>query len=117
MVKRQALCNLVLAVAVLGPLAGCSSPSSEEEHNGSQYAELEGWEWPLTVEWVSFRCPGAGQLVIVADGEEYAGNGLAKSAGYTDIDPIWRDDPDVEGLKVPIGDLIEWGNEECGYPT
>ena len=85
-------------------------------HNGAQYAEAEGFDWPLTVEWVAFECPSANQLVIVTeDGTEYAGNGLAKGAGYADIDPIWRDDPDVAGLKVDIGELIEWGNTTCGY--
>jgi hypothetical protein len=106
-------CALVTAAA----LSACSSGESEPElHNGVEYAEAQGFEWPLTVERVSFKCPGGNELVIVTeDGTEYAGNGLAKGAGYADIDPIWRDDPEFAGLKVGIGELIEWGNTTCGY--
>jgi hypothetical protein len=31
------------------------------------------------------------------------------------IEAIWRDDPDVDGLTVDISGLIEHGNAVCGY--
>lgn len=108
-------CALVAVAAVV--LSACSSSDDEPElHNGPEYAEAEGFDWPLTVERVGFECPGGNQLVIVTeDGTEYAGNGLAKDGGYADIDPIWKDDPEFAGLKVSIDELIEWGNATCGY--
>jgi len=103
------------ALVAVAALSACSGGESEPElHNGVEYAEAHGFEWPLTVEWVSFKCPGGDQLVIVTeDGTEYAGNGLAKGAGYADIDPIWRDDPEFAGLKIDMAELIEWGNTAC----
>jgi hypothetical protein len=108
--------SALVAVGVV-VLSACSSDVVEVElHDGPQYAEVEGFDWPLTVERIGFECPGGNQLVIVTeDGTQYAGNGLAKDGGYADIDPIWKDDPDFAGLKVGIGELIEWGNTTCGY--
>jgi hypothetical protein len=111
------LCAGVLVAVGVVVLPACSSDVAEVElHNGPQYAEAEGFDWPLTVEQIGFECPGGNQLVIVTeDGTQYAGNGLAKDGGYADIDPIWKDDPDFAGLKASIGELIEWGNATCGY--
>ncbi len=41
-------------------------------------------------------------------------NGAARGMDeWPDIDPIWADDPDVKGLKVNIGPLIERGLALC----
>ena len=42
------------------------------------------------------------------DGTEYALNGTAKDhTDAADIDPIWAPDPEMEGLKINIGPLID----------
>jgi len=97
-------------------------------------AEALGCEWPLTVSEGTIWCVGAGRLVFEADGTQYALNGLAKGTGeYADIEAIWLDDPEVDGLKVgidgldlarrPGGGRAEGGNRRpdrlgnsvCGY--
>lgn len=75
-----------------------------------------GKEWPLTVNYGVVACQGKtadGQPLTIAtftgpDGTVYALNGTAKS--HTDaaaIDPIWAPNPDVAGLKIGIGPLID----------
>jgi hypothetical protein len=75
-----------------------------------------GKDWPLTVDYGVVTCQSraaGGQPLKVAtftgpDGTVYALNGTAKS--HTDaaaIDPIWAADPDVSGLKIGIGPLID----------
>lgn len=106
MTKRLAsTCAVLLLLGV-----GCAS---DDTVNGRQIAESGGWEWPLTVEQVRILCPGDRQLVVLADGVKYAINGTAKSAGYAALDPIWRDDPNTPGLKVPMDGLTKHAAAVC----
>lgn len=76
-------------------------------------AEL-GDEWPLTVDEGIVRCEGAGEVYFEAEGTTYAVNGTAQGAsGAPEIDPIWADDPEIEGVKINIHQIIERGLELC----
>lgn len=68
-----------------------------------------GEAWPLTVEAGTLRYEPPGRAVFEHDGTAYALNGLASSAGYADIDPIWADREGFEdlGLKVNISPLLD----------
>lgn len=75
-----------------------------------------GDEWPLTVDYAVLACEpitAGGMALQVAtlaapDGTVYALNGTAKDhTEAADIEPIWADNPDVEGLKVDISPLID----------
>lgn len=81
-------------------------------------------EWPLTVDSGTLSCeqvPGvrSGQLVtFTTQGKTYAVNGTAKghakNRGWIEeIRPIWKDHPDVPGLKIPISSLIDRGLQLC----
>ncbi len=70
-------------------------------------------QWPLTVEQGTLFCD-ADAVTFVADGQTYALNGLARGRELgMDIDPIWIDNPDVEGYKISIGPLIDLGLTLC----
>ena len=76
--------------------------------------------WPLTSESGLLFCDpfgeGVGAVVYAPDEEPdafYAVNGMADAAGYDDIEPIWADRPDSDGLKVNIGALINAGLTLC----
>lgn len=119
---QKVIARLLSAIFTLALLGACSSGPEEHEVNGADWEAIMSaatdreYVWPLIVEEGVIRCPGAGRLVFVADGVEYALNGLAKGGGeYRDIDSIWADDPDWEGLKLDISDLISYGNTACGY--
>jgi len=79
-------------------------------------------KWPLTVKAGLLTCEateaGGLELQIVTfiapEGDQYALNGTAQS--QTDlpaIDPIWKDDALVEGVKLNIGPLVDAGLALC----
>ncbi len=80
----------------------------------SQY----GSEWPLTVDSAKLCCRHNAVWVEVR-GKKYGINGTSKSLlekrGHqcSDIQEIWKDHPEVDGLKVNIGRLIQDGLALC----
>jgi len=78
-------------------------------------ADEYGDHWPLTVPGVRVELlPGCAAVVHTAT-DTYALNGVALRHGYARIDPIWRDDPAIPGLKVNISPLLDLalGLGEC----
>ena len=82
-----------------------------------------GDDWPLTTPYVVAHCDkisaGGMHLQVVTidapDGMTYAANGTAKDhTDYPALDPIWADDPDVDGLKINISPIIDAGIALCG---
>jgi hypothetical protein len=72
-----------------------------------------GTDWPLTVESGVLACDSDAATIEVG-GTTYALNGTARTfrAGV-DIDPIWAANPDVDGLKIDIGPLIDDALKLC----
>lgn len=113
---------LLLLCAVLYASCGTSptpAPSVGNTEAAILSRETFGDAWPFTVPSGEVRClnpsgPGAGEVVFIANGTTYAVNGIAEQAGtYADIAPIWRDDPSVAGLKIPIGPILDAGLALC----
>lgn len=52
-----------------------------------------GDKWPFSVEKGDIACR-KNAVFFVVDGTAYAINGVASSQGYTDITPIWRENPE-----------------------
>lgn len=103
----RAILAACLAVAV--SLTGCGEGNVSSDEFGS--------DWPLTVDSGDLRCEGSEGFgaVVFTDpgGDEYGLNGVALSQGYPPIDPIWKNDPDLAGLKISIGALIDRGLSLC----
>ena len=53
-------------------------------------AEDFGEAWPFTVSEGRLACSGASAVTFTANGVRYAVNGMASSAGFADIEPIWK---------------------------
>ena len=66
-----------------------------------------GDAWPLTVPGVRVELLAGCAAVVHTTTKTYALNGVAIRHGYPRIDPIWRDHPDIPGLKVNIGPLLD----------
>ncbi|MCU1508254.1 MAG: hypothetical protein JWQ12_519 [Glaciihabitans sp.] len=81
-----------------------------------------GDKWPLSVPFAVVSCKslvaGGRSLQVVTletpDGVTYAVNGTAKShTTFPSIQPIWADDPNVDGLKIDISPIIDAGLALC----
>lgn len=105
------------------PPAPVEVPDAVKEEPGLLVSTDYGDDWPLTVPYAVTYCENiiAGgmnlQVVTLAapDGQMYAVNGTAQA--HTDfpvVDPIWADHPNVEGLKINMGPVIDAGLALCG---
>lgn len=64
-----------------------------------------GDAWPLTVDRGIIRLTD-GISATFNDGDTtWALNGMATSRGFPEIDPIWRDNPSLPGMKMNIKPL------------
>lgn len=101
--------TLAACLAAVLCLIGCGG--------GNVSSDEFGADWPLTVDSGDLRCEGSdgfGAVVLTdPDGNEYGVNGVALSQGYPPIDPIWKDNPELAGLKISIGPLIDRGLSLC----
>lgn len=69
--------------------------------------------WPLTIDPVTLRCEPPSRVTVEANGTAYGINGMAIGAGYPEVNPIWRDNPEIDGTKINIGPLIQAGLALC----
>jgi hypothetical protein len=96
-------------------LSACGGGNELHEVDAAALGASED-EWPLTVESAQVDCLGKSQVGLVVEGETYALNGLASGTGdYRELDAVWRDDPNVDGLKLDVSDLTAWALDRCGY--
>lgn len=71
-----------------------------------------GDSWPFTVSTGTLKCDGDA-VIFVANGRNFAVNGMAKSRGFADIAPIWRDNNAIPGMKIYIGVVLDPGLKLC----
>ncbi len=106
---------VVLTLALVPFLMGSASlPRLEKRRSRRQVrvtAAEFGQEWPLTVREGVLRWEPPNAVVFVADSREYGLNGMARTAGYDEIDPIWADELDEFIPKKSVGPLIHRGLE------
>lgn len=96
---------LVLGAALL--LSACKS-------SGREVAAADfGDQWPLTVPAGQVNCIKPNAAVFIHEGTTYQLNGAASQQGYTSINGIWRDDPNIPGAKVNIRPLLEAALAQC----
>lgn len=97
-------------------------PSDVADEPGLLVSTDYGDKWPLTVPYVVVGCEpitagGRNRQVVTVeapDGTIHAGNGTAKDhTDHSALDPIWADDPDVDGLKIDISPVTEAGLALC----
>jgi hypothetical protein len=61
-----------------------------------------GDKWPFTVKEGFVACPDGQSVIFLTGAKKYALNGVAKSKGYTPIEPIWRLDPEMIKMQKEI---------------
>lgn len=110
------------APSAAAPPADVDVPADVADNPGLLVSSDYDDDWPLTVPYAIVDCEGveAGGMALEAvsvetsDGDVYAGNGTAKDhRGLPDVDPIWADNPNVEGLKIDFSPITEAGLALC----
>lgn len=106
---------LGLAFASICAAANAVAANNIELISAPDYGDA----WPFKAEEMHLLCL-PGNAVVVSDPESgvmYPVNGAAKSqANRLALEPlekIWRDDPEIAGVKVSIGPITERGLKLC----
>ena len=111
--------QLPLLVVTLLTLAGVFAASCG---GNTLHRDEYGSEWPLTVDEATLGCYGDSDLpapYFEVSGVRYPITGWAETIlrqrGYEirSIDRIWRNDPDIPGIKVNLGPWIDRGSDLC----
>lgn len=98
-------------LVVLFALSACGESSSS---SGLEVSKEEfGEAWPFTIDSGVVDCVDGQAAIFKTGGRSYQLNGVARSRGYAPIDPIWRDDPEIPGAKVSVGNMIAIALKQC----
>ncbi|QDT49544.1 hypothetical protein Pan258_35970 [Symmachiella dynata] len=89
------------------------TPVDEPKHDSRKSVlvmrEEFGNKWPLTVESGTIYRVETYGIVFQCQEGTFALNGFAHSRGFPEIDPIWKNDPNIPGTKISISPLINVG--------
>lgn len=107
--------KLILSV---GLALVCSPVLAQDVARNIEVSKNEfGKEWPFTVESGQLSCFrfGRSTAVVFNPGtRRYGLNGMAQSRlDLPEPHPIWKDDPNIPGIKVSIGSMISKGLALC----
>lgn len=72
---------------------------------------LVDYEYPLTRPG-ELHCKNNAVWFETSDGQTWAVNGMA-NAKHQPIEPIWKEHPTIDGLRVSIGGMITEGLKLC----
>lgn len=94
---------------------------SEEVLSDDALVSASGFDgtWPFGADEVRIECLPMDALGVTLNGELFALNGVATSAGYEELTPetpdaIWVDDPTTDA-KVSLGDFSKFARNFCGF--
>ena len=122
---------LAVGLGLCLPLADCASPdvvdrtADERPTAKSSAVSAATWNdgpWPFTIERGELTCIGPvddpGVFIATDQGDMYALNPaairMARGVGATaDLDPIWRQHPDLPGVKMNVSPMIVYALALC----
>ena len=122
---------LAAGLALCLPLADCASPdvvdptADERRTERSSTVSAATWTdgpWPFTIERGELTCIGPvddrGVFIVTDTGAMFALNPaaihMAPEVGATaDLDPIWRQHPDLPGVKMNVSPMIVYALALC----
>ena len=82
--------------------------------SGLVTSEELGERWPFTVGSGHVECLEGGTPVFRTGGTTYALTGYgATNLGFPEIDPIWRDNPNIEGVKISLTPITDRARDRC----
>lgn len=101
-------------IASLAVLLVCSTPLFAREQSVSE-STFSG-KWPFVTTEGTVKCTklhGRAVVTFVTTAGEFAVNGIARSRGFMDVDPIWLDSEDIPGAKISMRDMLNYGLTLC----
>ena len=73
-----------------------------------------GKSWPFTVTSGVLECRRAHDIILANKRKVYALNGNASgSKKYRGLFKIWKENPEIPGTRIPVGDIISRGLKLC----
>ena len=119
--------GLGVSYALVGGLAPdlADLPSEEQRAEISSTVSAATWTdgpWPFTVEGGELVCirpfDDPGVFLVTARSDMFALNSAAilmadRVGAMKELDPIWRDDPEILGAKVNVSPMILYGLALC----
>ena len=94
----------------------CSSSSGSQSSSLTVSRKSFAGDWPLLSDDATVVCGKQDSISVGVNvnGKTYALNGTAKAnEGWPGLRPVWASNPIVEGLKVSVGDLLDYAAEKC----
>ena len=100
-------------------------PADRQRTERSSTASAATWTdgpWPFTIEGGELRCIGPaddpGVFIVADNGDVFALNPAAilmadRVGAVADLDPIWRDHPEILGAKVHVSPMILYALKLC----
>lgn len=110
---------IALVAAFLGMPAHAQPGTQPGTYASVNRATFAPGPWPLTVEQGTLACYRGKAIILTTGPHTYAVNGTAQDMGrglgysWQRINPIWRDNPEIPGTKIPITALIQAGQKLC----
>lgn len=115
---------LIALVGIFAAISNRTSPENSSLPNTTgEFISLEeyGRKWPLTIQQGHLNCRSRTiaryekkDVTITLDGKTWALNGSARGSGdFLPLEDIWRDNPEIEGAKMSVGDIIGRGLRLC----
>lgn len=110
--KRKLFLALFLSLSF-----GASAAEKTQDLDGAKFGD----DWPLTFEKATVSCVN-GRYAFVYDkatDDRYPLNGFAidgvKSGKLegSDINTVWKDNPDYEGVKIPLDPVMDAATALC----
>lgn len=107
----------IIAALFVGLSFGAMAAEKTQDLNAGDFGE----DWPLTFENAKVSCVNK-MYAFVYDkdtDDRYPLNGMAKDAVKSgkmegsNLDDVWKDSPDYDGVKISISPLIEAATALC----
>ena len=119
-VKKMAAA--MMSAVLLASSAACGEFAKTHELSKQSFVDDYGYSeeyWPWSADDTTVECKDHNAVVMTIDGTTYPLNGMAKDWKYAngDLNNVWKDNPDVDGLKVDISDYNHIALGFCGIDS
>ncbi|HGA5580778.1 TPA: DUF2511 domain-containing protein [Salmonella enterica subsp. enterica serovar Potsdam] len=110
--KRKLFLTLLLTLSF-----GVAAAEKTKEIDGATYGD----KWPLTFEKAKVSCVNRAYAFVydIKTDDRYPLNGMAVDAVKSgkmegsNLDDVWKDDPDYDGVKISISPVIDAATALC----